>query len=251
VIGTDRWRSEPPCVSKGVPHGQTESGGIVLPLYSPSYAGPVRPEAALPDRMLCLSTFSHFLIVNRTSLSVASSSSSSSSSSRQRQSPEAHVRAIIGAVLFDALIHSHLFAFNSPHVAVVTVRFVLVFASTDSSPLPPLPLPPLPLPPLPLCSCSTITEACKKVDKVIVISGCSSALRQSKVVALIYCYENLALRGTGLGKYKAFCLRDEGLCDLVAVNDISSEEVRTSANIREVRAPPAKLVAFVAGSKVI
>jgi hypothetical protein len=35
----DRWRSEPPCVRKGVPHGQTESGNVVLPLYSPSYAG--------------------------------------------------------------------------------------------------------------------------------------------------------------------------------------------------------------------
>jgi hypothetical protein len=27
VIGTDRWRSEPPCVRQGVPHGQTESEG--------------------------------------------------------------------------------------------------------------------------------------------------------------------------------------------------------------------------------
>jgi hypothetical protein len=30
VIGTDRWSSKPPCVRKGVPHGQTGSGGIVL-----------------------------------------------------------------------------------------------------------------------------------------------------------------------------------------------------------------------------
>jgi len=29
-------------------------------MYSPSYAGPVRPEAVLPDRALCLPTFSHF-----------------------------------------------------------------------------------------------------------------------------------------------------------------------------------------------
>jgi len=29
---------------------------------------PVRPEAVLPDRALCLPTFSHFLIVNKASL---------------------------------------------------------------------------------------------------------------------------------------------------------------------------------------
>ena len=32
---------------------------------------PVRPEAVLPGRALCLPTFSHFLIVNKTSLSRA------------------------------------------------------------------------------------------------------------------------------------------------------------------------------------
>ncbi len=32
---------------------------------------PVRPEAVLPDRALCLPTFSHFLIVNKTSLSLS------------------------------------------------------------------------------------------------------------------------------------------------------------------------------------
>jgi hypothetical protein len=32
---------------------------------------PVRPEAALPDRALCLATFSRFLIVNKTSLSLS------------------------------------------------------------------------------------------------------------------------------------------------------------------------------------
>ena len=40
-------------------------------LYSPSYAGHVRPEAVLPDRALCLPTFSHLLIVNKTSLSLS------------------------------------------------------------------------------------------------------------------------------------------------------------------------------------
>ena len=32
---------------------------------------PVRPEAVFPDRALCLPTFSHFLIVNKTSLSLS------------------------------------------------------------------------------------------------------------------------------------------------------------------------------------
>ena len=32
---------------------------------------PERPEAVLPDRALCLPTFSHFLIVNETSLSLS------------------------------------------------------------------------------------------------------------------------------------------------------------------------------------
>ena len=39
---------------------------------------PVRPEAVLPDRALCLPTFSHFLIVNKTSLSLSLSLSLSS-----------------------------------------------------------------------------------------------------------------------------------------------------------------------------
>ena len=46
MIGTDRWRSEPLCVRKGVPHGQSERGGNV----SPPYARPLRPEAVLLDR---------------------------------------------------------------------------------------------------------------------------------------------------------------------------------------------------------
>ena len=36
-----------------------------------SHAGPERPGAVWPDRALCLPTFSHFLIVNKTSLSTA------------------------------------------------------------------------------------------------------------------------------------------------------------------------------------
>jgi hypothetical protein len=38
--------------------------------YSPSMLEPVRPGALLPDRALCLPTFSHFVIVNKTSLSL-------------------------------------------------------------------------------------------------------------------------------------------------------------------------------------
>ena len=37
--------------------------------YSPSMLEPVCPGAVLPDRALCIPTFSHFLIVNKTSLS--------------------------------------------------------------------------------------------------------------------------------------------------------------------------------------
>jgi hypothetical protein len=49
--------------------------------YSPSILEPMRPGAVSPDRALCLPTFSHFFIVNKTSLSLSLSSSSSSSSS--------------------------------------------------------------------------------------------------------------------------------------------------------------------------
>ena len=38
--------------------------------HSPSVLEPVRGEAVLPDRVLYLPTFSHFLIVNKTSLSL-------------------------------------------------------------------------------------------------------------------------------------------------------------------------------------
>jgi hypothetical protein len=71
VIGTDRWRSEPPCARQGVPRGQTESGGIALTVicWSPC------AQAVLPDRALCLPTFSHFLIVNKTYLSLSLSRS--------------------------------------------------------------------------------------------------------------------------------------------------------------------------------
>ena len=53
VIGADR-RPLRQCV----PQDQTEWG------YSLHVLEPVRPEAVLPDRVLCLPTFSHFLIVN-------------------------------------------------------------------------------------------------------------------------------------------------------------------------------------------
>jgi hypothetical protein len=46
--------------------------------YSPSILEPVRPGAASPDRALCLPTRSHFVIVNKTSLSLSSHSLSDS-----------------------------------------------------------------------------------------------------------------------------------------------------------------------------
>jgi hypothetical protein len=70
VIVTDRWRSEPPCVhppAKAGPHGQTEIGGRVLTVN----AGARAPRGVSPDRALCLSTFSHFVIVDKTSLSLS------------------------------------------------------------------------------------------------------------------------------------------------------------------------------------
>jgi len=45
--------------------------------YSPSILEPVRPGAVSPDRELCLPTFSHFVIVNKTSLPLSLSLSSS------------------------------------------------------------------------------------------------------------------------------------------------------------------------------
>jgi hypothetical protein len=38
--------------------------------YSPSMLEPVRPGAVSPDRVLCLPTFSHFVIVDKTSVCV-------------------------------------------------------------------------------------------------------------------------------------------------------------------------------------
>ena len=67
MIATYRWMSEPPCARQGVPHGQTESGGIVLA----AMLGPERAETVLPDRALYLPTASPLLIVNTTSLSVS------------------------------------------------------------------------------------------------------------------------------------------------------------------------------------
>ena len=68
VIGTDRWRSEPPCVYPPAEAGHMAKRRVGVK-YSPSMLEPVRPGAASPDRALCLLTFSHFVIVNKTSLS--------------------------------------------------------------------------------------------------------------------------------------------------------------------------------------
>jgi hypothetical protein len=69
VIGTDRWRSEPPCVCQ-VARRATWPNGEWGYSTRRHMLEPLRPEAVLPDRALCLPTFSHFLIVNKTSLSL-------------------------------------------------------------------------------------------------------------------------------------------------------------------------------------
>jgi hypothetical protein len=68
VIGTDRWWSEPPFVRQDVPHGQNGEWGYSTRRHM---LEPVRPEAVLLDRALCLPTFSHLLIVHKTSLSLS------------------------------------------------------------------------------------------------------------------------------------------------------------------------------------
>jgi hypothetical protein len=70
VIGTDRWWSEPPCVYPPAKAGYMANRRVGVE-YSPSMLEPVRPGAVSPDRALCLPTFSHFVIVNKTSLSLS------------------------------------------------------------------------------------------------------------------------------------------------------------------------------------
>jgi len=67
VFGTDRWRSEPPCVCPPARRA-TWPNGVWGYSTRRHMLEPVRPEAVLPHRALCLPTFSHFLIVNKTSL---------------------------------------------------------------------------------------------------------------------------------------------------------------------------------------
>ncbi len=66
MIGTDSWMYAPPRARQGVPHGQTETGGIVLAVIC--LLGPERPKTVLLDRALYFPTSCHFLIVNKTSL---------------------------------------------------------------------------------------------------------------------------------------------------------------------------------------
>jgi hypothetical protein len=49
VIGTDRWRSEPPCVYPPAKVGHMAKRRVGVE-YSPSMLAPVRPGAASPDR---------------------------------------------------------------------------------------------------------------------------------------------------------------------------------------------------------
>ena len=66
MIETDRWESEPPCVRQACHTLPNEEWGYSTRRHM---LEPMRPEAVLPDRALCLPTFSHFLIVNKTSIS--------------------------------------------------------------------------------------------------------------------------------------------------------------------------------------
>jgi len=73
-LGSQNFGS--PLVPPGVPHGQTESGGIVLAAICWSPCAQMLPDRALcsvlPDlRALCLPTLSHFSVVNTTSLSLS------------------------------------------------------------------------------------------------------------------------------------------------------------------------------------
>ena len=63
VIGVPRRRSGPPCVlPKGVPQGQTESGGIVLAAICWATRAQRRCH---PHEALYFPTFSHLLFVNK------------------------------------------------------------------------------------------------------------------------------------------------------------------------------------------
>jgi len=61
VIGTDRRMSEPPCACQGVPHGQTESGGIVLAAVLPSYAGARAPRGGVTRQGVVLADLQSLL----------------------------------------------------------------------------------------------------------------------------------------------------------------------------------------------
>ena len=61
MIGTDRWRSEPPlCLpTRQACHMAKRRVGVE---YSPSMLEPVRPGAVSPDRALCVPTFTHLVM---------------------------------------------------------------------------------------------------------------------------------------------------------------------------------------------
>jgi hypothetical protein len=50
--GTDRWRSDPPCVYPPAKAGHIAKRRVGLE-YSPSMLEPMRPGAVSPDRALC------------------------------------------------------------------------------------------------------------------------------------------------------------------------------------------------------
>ena len=76
MVGSDRWLSEPPCTRQGVPQTEPEfgynicRGGTVFAVISWARApAAAKRRCSQTGLQLYLLTFSHFLIVNKTSLS--------------------------------------------------------------------------------------------------------------------------------------------------------------------------------------
>jgi hypothetical protein len=120
-MGTDRWRSEPPCAYLSAKAGHVAKRRVGVE-YSPSMLKPVRPGAVSPDMALCLSTFIHFAIVKKTSRALTLSKE------RAPQGPPSHTWVLpSGGTKEDksaqrrcyptgrcALSHTHTFSHSEP-----------------------------------------------------------------------------------------------------------------------------------------
>jgi len=96
--------------------------------YSPSILEPVRPGAVSPDRALCLPTFSHFVIANKTSLSL----SLSPSTARGPCSQKTAATKKKNAMQIVCGVSTELF-FVDTKVAACMEFVVLLFLGTGSS----------------------------------------------------------------------------------------------------------------------